>query len=63
MITVSKLDCFERSGDWHDKPLRWRVGGPGAEVQKFSTRKDAEQYARLRRKLSQEQAIKTFVIS
>lgn len=62
MITISKLDCFERSGDWHDKPLRWRVDGPGAEVQKFSTRKDAEQYARLRRKLTLDQAIKSFVI-
>lgn len=63
MITVSKLDCFERSGDWHDKPIRWRVDGPGAEVQKFSTRKDAELYARLRRKLMQSEAISAFANS
>lgn len=62
MITVSRLDCFERSGDWHDKPLRWRVDGPGAEVQKFSTKKDAERYARLRRKLTLLEAMRAFVI-
>lgn len=55
-IKVLRLVCPEHSGDWHDKPLKWKVAGPGDEVQKFLTRKDADQYARLRRKMSQQKA-------
>jgi hypothetical protein len=49
-IKIEKLDRPEHSGDWHDKPLRWRVVGPGAELQKFSTKSEATLYKRLRRK-------------
>lgn len=30
-ITLEKLERPEHWGDWHDKPLRWAVRGPGAE--------------------------------
>jgi hypothetical protein len=40
----------ERSGDWHDKPLRYAVNGPGNEVQKFPTKRSAENYRTVRRK-------------
>lgn len=53
-ITVSPIRP-EASGDWHDKPLRWLVAGPAAEVQKFSTRKDAEKYKSLRRRAASQQ--------
>ena len=49
-IIITKLVQPEHSGDWHDKPLRYAVFGPGAEVQKFCTKKDAESYRRIRRK-------------
>ena len=52
IITVTRLDQPYHSGDWHDKPLAWAVDGPGLEVQHFSTRKNAELYARCRRKAS-----------
>jgi hypothetical protein len=45
---VEKLPVPERSGDWHDAPLKWKVVGPGAEVQKFSRKADAALYARIR---------------
>lgn len=48
-ITIEAI-APEASGDWHDKPSRYAVKGPGAEVQKFSTKKDAQKYASLRRK-------------
>lgn len=51
-IIVSRLPQPEHAGDWHDKPLRWSVDGPREECQKFSTRKDAEAYARIRRRSS-----------
>ena len=51
-IIITKLVQPEHSGDWHDKPLRYAVFGPGAEVQKFCTKKDAESYRRIRRKSS-----------
>lgn len=60
-IEVIKLDPPERSGDWHDKPPKWKAVGPGKEVQKFTIRKDAERYARLRRMLSENDAISIFV--
>lgn len=49
MITIEAIKP-EAWGDWHDKPLRYAVKGPGAEVQKFSTKKDALKYASIRRK-------------
>jgi len=60
-ITVSKLERAEYSGDWHDKPLKWAAVGPGAELQKFSTRREAESYARLRRSRPEAQAIREFI--
>jgi hypothetical protein len=47
--TVTKLDRPEHAGDWHDKPLRYRVDGL-PEIQKFSTKKRAHAWARIRRK-------------
>jgi len=49
-ITIEKLERPEHWGDWHDKPLRWAVRGPGPECQKFSTRKEAGKYAAHRRR-------------
>lgn len=49
-VTVSKLARPEHCGDWHDKPLKWAVSGPRSECQKFSTKRDALQYARIRRR-------------
>lgn len=46
--TITKLPHPEHCGDWHDKPLRWAVR-TGLELQKFSTKKDALVYKRLRR--------------
>jgi hypothetical protein len=48
-ISISKLERPQYAGDWHDKPLRWSVKGPGSEEQHFSTRPDARLYARIRR--------------
>lgn len=60
-ITVTKLACEEHWGDWHDKPLRWSVNGPRSECQKFSTKREAMQYATLRsRSSSQFEAIKAY---
>lgn len=49
-IEVVKLDRPEQCGDWHDNPLRWVVNGPRSECQKFSTKRDAEKYASIRRR-------------
>lgn len=49
-IIITKLVAPEHHGDWHDKPLRYAVFGPGTEVQKFCTKKDAELYRRIRRR-------------
>lgn len=49
IIRVERMPREELHGDWHDKPCRWQVVGPGAELQKFSTRDDARLYARVRR--------------
>lgn len=60
MITIEAIK-HELSGDWHDKPLRYRVTGPNAEIQKFSTKKDAERYSRIRRNsIDQMDAIRKF---
>ena len=47
-ITITKLAQPEPCGDWHDKPLRWQVEGPGTELQKFCTKADAKLYATIR---------------
>jgi len=62
MIVISKLPYPEASGDWHDKPLRWIVSGPDAEVQKFSTRADARLYARIRAGVARNEAVHQFVL-
>jgi hypothetical protein len=49
IVKVSKLDVPYASGDWHDPPIKWKVTGPDAERQDFSTKKDATKYARIRR--------------
>lgn len=60
-ITISRIP-IEASGDWHDKALRWAVTGPAGELQKFSTRKDAQKYKSLRfRSYDQKIAINKFV--
>jgi hypothetical protein len=46
---IEKLETPEHDGDWHDKPLRWIVLGPGDEAQKFSSKIDAALWARIRR--------------
>lgn len=51
-ITVEKMESEVQSGDWHDKPLKWEVKGPGNERQMFSTKADASKYASIRRKSS-----------
>ena len=51
-IEIVKLQRPEHCGDWHDKPLRYSVNGPRSECQKFSTKKDAEKYASLRRRVT-----------
>ena len=48
-VTVERLQQVEHQGDWHDKPLKWKAVGPGNEVQKFSTQKEATSYAKIRR--------------
>lgn len=48
-LIISKLPRPEHCGDWHDKPLRWQVAGPDRELQKFSTKKDAMLYRRIRK--------------
>ena len=60
-IKVKKLDKPIRSGDWHDKPLRWVSEGPNAECQLFATKNDALKYSSIRRKTNtQAEAIKKF---
>jgi len=53
-ITIEAIKP-EACGDWHDKPVRYAVHGPGTEVQKFSTKKNAQKYASLRRKAATQQ--------
>lgn len=48
-ITISQMPKPEASGDWHDKPLKWLVEGPGEERQKFSTKAWATLYKRCRK--------------
>ena len=52
------------SGDWHDKPLKWTVIGPGDEVQNFRTKKDAAAYRRIRKTApSFREAARIFIFS
>lgn len=61
-IRIDRLPIPVQEGDWHDKPLRWIVRGPGSETQKFSSKKDATLYKRIRsRALTQTEAINKFV--
>lgn len=63
-VTVKKMACRELSGDWHDAPLKWTVDGPNTECQKFSTKKDALEYAKARRHSeTQQEAMKKFSLS
>lgn len=63
-ITITLLDIPEACGDWHDKPLRYVVNGPGVERQKFALKKDAKKYASIRRTTSDQwAAINRFVHS
>lgn len=48
-ITITKLERPEHHGDWHDKPTRWAVHGPGTELQKFSTKAEAMLWKRIRK--------------
>jgi hypothetical protein len=48
-LRIEKLETPEHAGDWHDPLLRWIVLGPGNEAQKFSSKKEAALYARIRR--------------
>lgn len=61
-LRIEKLETPEHEGDWHDKPLRWIVLGPGNEAQKFITKKDAALWARIRRSsVSDLEAFKRYV--
>lgn len=51
MTTITPIIPPEHSGDWHDKPLKWQVNGL-PEVQKFCTKKDAQAWIRIRKKVS-----------
>lgn len=48
-IKLEKLDKPVQSGDWHDPALKWTVNGPGAEVQMFYTKVDAQKYKKARK--------------
>jgi hypothetical protein len=62
-IIIEKLPHPERHGDWHDPLIKWAVRGPGAEVQKFSTLKEANSYSVCRRHAaSQSEAIHCYLI-
>lgn len=51
-ITIEKLAHAEHHGDWHDKPTRWQAVGPGDELQKFATKRNAQLWAKIRRRAS-----------
>lgn len=48
IVTIEKLSTPIRSGDHHDKPLKWAVYGPAGEVQLFATKDNAKTYRRCR---------------
>ena len=47
---IERLNSPVHCGDWHDKPLKWNVRW-GSKNQMFATKKEAEQYARIWRKV------------
>ena len=47
-IFILPPDKPEHYGDWHDKPVRYKVCGPGNELQKFCNKKDARLYKSIR---------------
>ena len=49
-VVVEKLPHILHDGDWHDKPLKWTTKGPNKEFQNFSTKKNALEYAKYRRR-------------
>lgn len=50
-VTITKIASPIASGDWHDKPMRYEVTGL-PEVQRFSTKKAALEWASLRPKFA-----------
>jgi hypothetical protein len=59
-FTIEKLARPIREGDWHDAPLRWEVRGP--EVQRFTTKRGAQLWIRLRRQHADfNDAVRAFV--
>jgi len=60
-LRIKRLPSPIYSGDWHDKPHRWAVYGPGSEVSHFDTKANAQLYARLRRKLSYRDAMVAYI--
>ncbi len=66
-VLVSKLDHPIHDGDWHDKPMHYRVDGPAREstipgfigpvweTQNFCTKREAKHYAAIRRRTATQQ--------
>jgi hypothetical protein len=50
-ITIIKLSSPEHHGDWHDRPLKWSVVGPGTEIQKFASKSEAAKYRSCRERV------------
>lgn len=48
-ITVEEMERPVHCGDWHDKPHRYKVNGPGGH-QTFPTKGDANRFASIYRK-------------
>jgi len=62
-IYVTLLDKPENQGDWHDKPLKYKVCGPAEEVQKFSTKREALRYKSIRaRSADFRSSVQSFVL-
>ena len=61
-IRVIKLDKPVHGwADHHDRPLKWACVGPGEEIQKFTCKKDAVTYRKIRsRAIDQRAAIINF---
>lgn len=60
---VVKLKSPVCCGDWHDKPLKWEVKW-GSKNQLFDTKKNAENYARIWKRLglkSESEAIRAYI--
>ena len=61
-VNIARLERPVHAGDWHDAPSRWEAAGPANERQIFSTRKEAEKYARIRRRSADfTTAVNTFI--